>query len=66
LSEHRHKSAIPNSKEEEAADELKASPKAVSNDYEALDSLQTGSQPPSPASNQDNADPEVKVDLTSL
>ena len=66
MSERHHHTAVPNSKAEEADEEMKITPHVVSNDYEALDSLQANSEPPSLATNKDEADPEVKVDLTSL
>ena len=56
---------IPNLKAEEAETE-DADPNKESNDYEVLDSLQANNHLPPQASNQDEADPEVKVDVTSL
>ena len=66
LSERLHHTAVSNSKAEDADEEMTISPHVVSNDYEALESLSANSQPPSLATNKDEADPEVKVDSTSL
>ena len=61
----RQQTVIPNLKAEEAETE-DADPNKESNDYEVLDSLQANNHLPPQASNQDEADPEVKVDVTSL